>query len=123
MTWLTEILYTGVGLGILAVNKAQVARRDFESALADGETELPALSDLQEFITDPARTERVVEKLRSELGELDKLVGGIEHRVSSLFDAIEPDLPPSAREAADSLRALAGEHAGQIRALLGIEDR
>ena len=28
VAWLTDLLYTGVGLGILAVNKAQVARRD-----------------------------------------------------------------------------------------------
>jgi hypothetical protein len=119
--WLADLLYTGVGLGILAMNKAQVARRDLQTALADGDKEVPDLTELQAFITDPERTARVLDRLRSELQELDSVVGGIEQRVGSLFDALEPDLPPAAREMVEALRGLAGEHADQIRTLLGIE--
>lgn len=121
--WLTDLLYTGVGLGILAVNKAQVARRDLQKQVEADELELPDLSFLRDLASDPERTRRIALRLRDEIQDLDERLDGIEHRIGSILAGIEPDLPEPLRDASRAFRTVATDHVAQLRAALGLEAR
>ena len=121
--WLTDLLYTGVGLGILAVNKAQVARRDLQKQVEADELELPDLSFLRDLANDPERTRRIATRLRDELQDLDDRLDGIEHRIGSILAGIEPDLPEPLRDVSRAFRTVATDHVAQLRASLGLESR
>jgi len=122
--WLTEMLYTGVGLGILAVNRFQVARRSAESALQDGGIDLtnsPGLAALSEVLSDPARLEEVLGRVKDEIALLDDRLGGLEDHLSAAMGRIEPDLPDAARELTQAATRLLSDHGPDLRALLGLD--
>lgn len=121
--WLTDLLYTGVGLGILAMNKAQVAKRDLKQQFSEAGAQPPDLDAIQDILGDPEQTARILERLRSELQDVDDRLDGVEHRLFAALDSLEPDLPPAARELSRALRGLANEHASQIRSVLGLRER
>lgn len=140
--WLTDALYTGVGLGVLAVNRLQVARRAAEKKLAPsassgegsdpgdrGDAPGPAnpaaagLTALSEMLADPDRASAILHRVRDELQELDDRLDGVENRLTDFLDGIEPELPPGARELAAALRSVASDHATQVRAVLGLRVR
>ena len=121
--WLTNLLYTGVGLGILAMNKAQVAKRDLEQHFSEAGAQAPDLAAIQDILGDPERTARVLERLRVELQDVDDRLDGVEHRFSAALDSLEPDLPPAARDLSQALRGLVNEHASQLRSALGLRQR
>ena len=123
VAWVTDLLYTGVGLGILAVNKAQVARRDLQKQVEAEELELPDLSFLRELANDPERTRRIAARLRDEIQDLDDRLDGIENRIGSILASIEPDLPEPLRDVSRAFRTVADEHLTQLRAALGLEAR
>lgn len=123
VAWVTDLLYTGVGLGILAVNKAQVARRDLQKQVEAEELELPDLSFLRELANDPERTRRIATRLRDEIQDLDDRLDGIENRIGSILASIEPDLPEPLRDVSRAFRTVADEHLTQLRAALGLEAR
>jgi hypothetical protein len=117
--WLTELFYTGVGLAVIAVNRAQVARRSVEEQVRSSELG-PGLEVIDELLADPDRIMRLVSVLRDEVGRIDERVDGIEDRLVELCERLEPDLPPVAAETMRALRHLAGEHAETLRVLLGL---
>ena len=121
--WLKDLLYTGVGLGVIGINRFQGARRDLQAQLADGTLDGPDLSAFSELLSDPERTDRILAKLRTELQDLDERLGGFEHRLGSILDGIEPDLPEPLLDLSRALRSLADEHADQVRSALGLESR
>lgn len=133
--WLTDLLYTGVGLGILAINRAQAARRDLEAAVASSDEpnptaevlrsllDNPAVTGMQELLSDPERTRNLADRLRTEMQDLDDRLDGFENRLAAMLDNIETELPPGAQDATKALRALATEHAAQMRAILGLKAR
>lgn len=123
VAWVTDLLYTGVGLGILAVNKAQVARRDLQKQVEAEELELPDLSFLRELANDPERTQRIAVRLRDEIKDLDDRLDGIENRIGSILASIEPDLPEPLRDLSRAFRTVADDHVTQLRAALGLEAR
>lgn len=123
VAWVTDLLYTGVGLGILALNKAQVARRDLQKQVEAEELELPDLSFLRELANDPERTQRIAVRLRDEIKDLDDRLDGIEHRIGSILASIEPDLPEPLRDLSRAFRTVADDHVTQLRAALGLEAR
>ena len=123
VAWVTDLLYTGVGLGILAINKAQVARRDLQKQVEAEELELPDLSFLRELANDPERTRRIATRLRDEIQDLDDRLDGIENRIGSILAGIEPDLPEPLREVSRAFRTVADDHVTQLRAALGLEAR
>lgn len=122
-TWLTDMLYTGVGLGVLAVNRVQVARRTAQKRLGAAEPVNPGLAALSDLLADPERARAVIAKLRAELQDIDERLGGVENRFSGFLERIEPDLPDGARELAGALRGITDDHAAQIRAVLGLPSR
>ncbi len=121
--WLTDILYTGVGLGILAINRIQVARRDLEKRQDRPDGANPGLAAIQDLLADPDKAKRVVDRLHHELQDLDDRLDGFENRLSQILDGIEPDLPDTARTLTVALRTLAADHAAQVRAVLGLRER
>ncbi len=126
MAWVTDLLYTGVGLGVLAVNRFQVARRDLQKQVEAGELELPDISflgDLGELADDPERATRIAAKLRDGLQDLDDRLDGVEHRIGAILADLEPDLPEPLRELSRAFRVVADDHLSQLRAALGLEAR
>lgn len=123
VAWLTDLLYTGVGLGIMAVNKAQVARRDLQKQAEAEGLDLPDLTFLRELASDPERTRRIATRLRDELQDLDDRLDGIEHRIGSILAGLEPDLPDPLRDLSRAFRSIAVDHVAQVRAALGLEAR
>jgi hypothetical protein len=117
--WLTELFYTGVGLAVIAVNRAQVARRSVEDQVRASEFG-PGLEAIDDLLSDPDRVTRIVSILRDEVGRIDERVDGIEDRLVELCERLEPDLPPVAAETVRALRHLAGEHAPTLRVLFGL---
>lgn len=120
---LLDLLYTGVGLGILAINRFQVARRGFEQRFAESDAPVPGLDGIQELLADPERTDRLMQRIRVELQDLDDRLDGFENRLSALLDGLEPELPDGARELSRALRIIANDHAAELRTLLGLEAR
>ena len=124
--WLTELLYTGVGLGILAINRIQVARRSAEKHLHDKGVALPSnpgLDAISELVGDPEKLSRVLEKLKGELADLDNRLDGLDNRFVDLLSHLEPELPDAARDLSAALRRLTNQPAAQLRSLLGLEAR
>lgn len=138
--WLTDALYTGVGLGVLAINRIQVARRSAEKTLRDSSTtdaaadpsgdatvaDNPAaagMAALSEMLADPDRAAAILERVREELQGIDDRLDGVENRLVEFLDGIEPELPAGARELAAALRSVATDHATQLRAVLGLRVR
>ncbi len=122
--WLTEMLYTGVGLGILAVNRFQVARRSAESALQDSTFDLganPGIAALSDVLSDPERLDAVLGRFKDEISLLDDRLGGLEEHLSAAMARIEPDLPEAARELTRAAKRLLNEHGSDIRAVLGLK--
>lgn len=117
--WLTDLFYTGVGLAVIAVNRAQVARRSVEEQVRASELG-PGIEIIDELLGDPDRMVRVLSTLRDEISRLDARVDGIEDRLTDLCDRLEPDLPPAAAETVRALRRLAGGHGPTLRALFGL---
>ena len=120
--WVTELFYTGVGLAVIAVNRAQVARRSVESQVRSSDLG-PGLDFVDSLLYDPDRLKRVVGTLREELSAIDERVDGIEDRLTDLVDRLEPDLPPVAGDLIRAARSVAGDNAAQVRALLGLRQR
>ncbi len=120
--WLTELFYTGVGLAVIAVNRAQVARRSVEDQVRSSDLG-PGIDALADLVDDPDRIARVLAIVRDEVGRIDERVDGIEDRLIDLCERLEPDLPPAAGEALRALRGVAGEHGETLRSLLGLRAR
>lgn len=137
--WLRGLLYTGVGLGVLAVNRAQVARRSAQKRLSasasktpDGESEtatessgLPAgaAQALADILADPQKAQVLIRRLLEELRDIDDRVGGIENRFTGMLEDLEPDMPESARAISAAVRGLTHDHATQFRAVFGLKVR
>lgn len=137
--WLRGLLYTGVGLGVLAVNRLQVARRSAQKRLSTSSAKtsddksgaaaqsggLPAgaVQALADILADPRKAQLLVGRLLEELQDIDDRVGGIENRFTNMLEDLEPDMPESAREISAAVRGLTHDHATQIRAVFGLRVR
>ena len=104
---LEDLFYTGVGLGVLAVNRAQVARRRVQTdANAGGRPDLAApLTELRDLLGDPQRLRSLLGLVRDELQVIDDRLGGVEHRLTAVLDRLEPELPDALGELVGGLRS------------------
>ena len=118
---LLDLLYTGVGLGVIAVNKAQVARRNagIELPSLGGDGTNP-LAGVQDVLNDPETLGTVLEWIKNEARDLDERLDGFEHRLDDALDRLGAELPESAQTVVSGLRSLAADHAVQFRAVLGL---
>lgn len=127
---LTDLVYTGVGLGVLAVNRAQVARRSAQKQRGSGTggsrpstPRVPSVSELTGLLTDPEASRLALSRIRDELQRVDDHVMGLEDRLDAVLDRTGHDLPEPTRTLVRALRTLADEQATQVRAVLGLRSR
>lgn len=95
-----ETFYVGVGLGVIAFQKAQVQRNELRKQL-----------------------EGTVDTAQQGLGESVKTVEerleAVEHRIDEVLDDVEEKLPPQARVVLSQARSVAKDARQQLRALVG----
>ena len=107
--WLTDILYTGVGLGILAVNRMQVARRHAQADLAERKSP-HGFDGLGGLFDEPEKTRALLTKLRDELQDVDDRLGGVEKHFTGALERLEADLPEGARQLSEAVRSVTDDH-------------
>jgi ElaB/YqjD/DUF883 family membrane-anchored ribosome-binding protein len=104
---LKDAFYVTVGLGVIAVQRAQVRRRELRKQVSgqvdDAKAQLQSLTKLFED-----RVKTVEERLE-----------GVETRFESLLEQLEERLPEQAREVAKQARTAAKEARTQVRGLVG----
>lgn len=120
--WLTDMLYTGVGLGVLAVNRIQVARRHVQADMAD-RNPAQGFDGLGSLLPEPDKARAFLAKLRDELQEVDDRLGGVEKQFTGALERLEDDLPDGARQLSAAIRSVTDDHATQLRAVLGLSER
>ena len=126
-----DAAYITVGSGVLAFQRAQVARRDIQDRLP----ELPDF-DMPDFEVPKVDVKAAVsagrdgiESLRdrmSHIGEIpavhaiDEQIQVIEDRVDTALDAVESKLPTPAQFALNTVREVAKDSSDYTRDLLGL---
>ena len=104
---LKDAVYVTIGLGVIAVQKAQVRRQELtkqvSSQVDDAKSQFQSLSKLVED-----RVKVVEERLE-----------GVESRFDALLDQLEQQLPEQARELVKQARTAAKEARTQVRSLAG----
>jgi hypothetical protein len=121
---LRDLLYTGVGLGVLAVNRAQAARRSATApggALA-GTPLADALDRLDSVVGDPAMRDTLLRWLADEVRAVDARLGGMEHHLDAALERLQPQLGDNAAEIVTQVRTALTESAGAVRDALGLRD-
>jgi ElaB/YqjD/DUF883 family membrane-anchored ribosome-binding protein len=117
-----DSFYVSVGFGLLAFNRAQVARQDLrkalDSQLGDARTNVERLSE-----TVDERLKVLEERLEGLSEQLEGAYGTIEERVEKVLDEVEGRMPESARELLQSARSAAKEASGTLRDLVNREGR
>jgi len=102
---LKDAVYVTIGLGVIAVQKAQVRRQELSqqvsSQVDDAKSQLQSLTKIFED-----RAKVVEERLE-----------GVEARFDTLLDQLEEQLPEQAREIVKQARTAAKEARSQVRGL------
>ena len=102
---LKDAVYVSIGLGVIAVQKAQVRRQELSkqvsSQVDDARTQLQTL------------TKRFDERVKL----VEERLEGVEDRFDALLDQLEEHLPEQARELAQQARTAAKEARSQVRGL------
>ena len=102
---LKDAVYVSIGLGVIAVQKAQVRRQELSKQVSgqvdDAKSQLQSLTKIFED-----RVEVVEERLE-----------GVEARFDTLLDQLEEQLPEQAREIVKQARTAAKEARSQVRGL------
>ena len=101
-----DVVYVGVGAGVLAIQKAQVQRRElqkqFGSQVDEAKDQLGSVAGMVED-----RVKLVEERLES-----------VEERLDTLLDQVEENVPEQAREIIKQARKAAKDARGQVRQLV-----
>ena len=117
-----DTLYVTVGFGVLAFQRAQVARQDLRKAvgsqLGDARTNVERLSDGVD-----ERLKVLEERLESLSDQLETAYETLEQRVEKVLDDVEGRMPESARELVRGARSAAKEASGTLRELVSREGR
>lgn len=121
---LQEALYIGVGLGVIAFQKAQVQRveltKQLKAQLGDAREQVEKIGSSSDDLASDAR--RQVDKLTDSFEGRVKLVEerleAIESQIEGLLDQIEDKLPEQARALVRSARETAKEARSQVRSLV-----
>ncbi len=103
---LRDALYVSVGLGVIAVQKAQVRRRELQKQVSGQADEArEQLGSVSTFLEDRVKG---VEERMSE----------VEDRVETLLDELQSRLPDQAGELVKQARATAKDARGQLQSLV-----
>ena len=117
-----DSFYVSVGFGLLAFQRAQVARQDLRKAvgaqLGDARTNVERLSG-----TVDERLKVLEDRLEGLSEQLETAYETLEQRVEKVLDEVEDRMPESARELVRSARSAAKEASGTLRDLVNREGR
>lgn len=103
---LKDALYVSIGLGVIAVQKAQVRRQELSKQVS-GQVD-DAKSQLQTL------TKRFDDRVKL----VEERLEGVEARFDALLDQLEEHLPEQARELAQQARTAAKEARSQVQGLV-----
>jgi hypothetical protein len=117
-----DSLYVTVGFGVLAFNRAQVARQDLRKALDDQFGD-PRANVERLGSTVDERLKVLEERLETLSDQLESAYETLEQRVEKVLDEVEDRMPEPAREFVRSARSAAKEASGTLRELVGREGR
>jgi DNA anti-recombination protein RmuC len=110
-----DSFYVTVGFGVLAFQRAQVARQDVQKALDS------QFGDARVNVDE--RLKDLEERLEALSEQLESAYETFEQRVEKVLDEAEARMPESARELVRSARSAAKEASGTLRDLVGREGR
>lgn len=117
-----DSFYVSVGLGLLAFQRAQVARQDvrkaLDSQLGDARSNVERLSG-----TVDERLKVLEERLEGLSEQLETAYETLEERVEKVLDEVEARMPEQARELLQGARSAAKEASGTLRDLVNREGR
>jgi ElaB/YqjD/DUF883 family membrane-anchored ribosome-binding protein len=117
-----DSFYVSVGFGLLAFQRAQVARQDvrkaLDSQLGDARTNVERLSG-----TVDERLKVLEERLEGLSDQLETAYETLEERVEKVLDEVEARMPEQARELLQGARSAAKEASGTLRELVSREGR
>ena len=117
-----DTFYVTVGFGVLAFNRAQVARQDLRKALdeqfGDARSNVERISG-----TVDERLKGLEDRLETLSEQLETAYDTIEERVEKVLDEVEDRMPESARELVRSARSAAKDASGTLRELVSREGR
>ena len=119
---MTDILYTGVGLGILAVNRMQVAKRQIQADIAERKSSVD-LDGIGRLFGEPDRARQLFRNLRDEFQDVDDRLGGVNKHSTETLEHLEAGLPEGARQLSEALRSVTDDRATQLRAVLSLKER
>ncbi len=117
-----DSFYVSVGFGLLAFQRAQVARQDvrkaLDSQLGDARSNVERLSG-----TVDERLKVLEERLEGLSEQLETAYETLEERVEKALDEVEARMPEQARELLQGARSAAKEASGTLRDLVNREGR
>ncbi len=112
-----DTLYVTVGFGVLAFQRAQVARRvltkAIESQLGDARENLGSLGGTVED-----RLKVLEQRFEGLQDQVEDVLDTVEARVETFLDEVEDRVPESAKEWFSAARDAAKEARGQVRQLV-----
>lgn len=101
-----DVVYVGVGLGVIAFQRAQVRRQELQKLLRGQATDAKdQFGSVSAFVEDRVK---VVEERLTE----------VENRVEDLLDDLEKRLPEQAADLVKQARATAKDARGQLQSLV-----
>jgi ElaB/YqjD/DUF883 family membrane-anchored ribosome-binding protein len=100
---LTDGVYVGIGLGVIAFQKAQVQRQELRKQLAAN--------------VGTART-----SVEDRIKTAEERLLAMEHRIDAVLDDVEERLPEQARSVMHQAREVARDTRDQLRELVGRTD-
>lgn len=111
-----DVLYIGVGAGVLAFQRAQVQRVELTKAVEE------RIAESRKQFTDLTKSAGTTAE--GQLAKLDERVTEIEERVEDVLELVQQRLPKPAAELFGQARTVArttrGQVRGQVRELLNI---
>jgi dsDNA-specific endonuclease/ATPase MutS2 len=103
---LKDVLYVGVGAGVIAFQKAQVQRRELRAQLTS------------QFGEARTQFETVASKVEDRVKLVEERIDAAEARLDTLLDQVEENLPEQAREPFKQARKVAKDTRTQVRSLV-----
>ena len=103
---LTDVLYVGVGAGVIAFQKAQVQRRELQALLTS------------QFGDARSQFESVASKVEDRVKLVEDRIEAAEERIDALLDQVEDNLPTQARDSLKQARRVARDTRDQVRSIV-----
>ncbi|MEJ7585715.1 MAG: hypothetical protein WKF43_16905 [Acidimicrobiales bacterium] len=119
-----DALYVGVGLGVIAFQKAQVQRVDFtkqvKSQLADARQQIEKVNGSSDDLVAEARRqiEKISEGFEDRVKMVEERLETIESQFDGILDQIEEKLPETARDLVKQARDTAKEARSHVHSLV-----